>query len=105
MEEREANERVLGRVEAHRRDFVKRILTGAAFAAPVLATFSIDALTPRSAEAQGLNGGPSPTPEPSTLLLIGTGAVGMGIAAYRKAQRKKDEPSAKTDAAETEGRD
>jgi hypothetical protein len=105
MEEREVNERVLSRVEAHRRDFVKRIVAGAAFAAPVLATFSIDALTPRSAEAQGRNGGLAATPEPSTLLLIGTGAVGLGIAAYRNAQRKKNETPAKADTAESEGHD
>ena len=93
MENREVNEKVLSRVDAHRRAFVKRLVTGAAFAAPVLATFTIDALTVRSAQAQGINGTIPPTPEPSTLLLIGTGAVGLGISAYRKAQRKKSESS------------
>jgi len=84
-----ADEKVLSGVQADRRNFVKRILTGAAFAAPVLATFTIDALTVRSAQAQGGNLPPSPAPEPSTLLLMGTGAVGLGIAAYRRSQRDK----------------
>jgi hypothetical protein len=93
------NEKVLSAVQADRRGFVKRILVGAAFAAPVLATFSIDALTVRSAHAQGPNGPPSPSPEPSTLLLMGTGAVGLGIAAYRRSQRNKNE-AAKPEASE-----
>jgi len=89
MEEREVNEKVLGRVDADRRGFVKRLLAGAAFAAPVLATFTIDALAPSSAEAQCLNGCISGAPEPNTLALLGTGAIGLGIAAWRGAKRKK----------------
>lgn len=102
MDEHEVNEKVLSRVDAHRRDFVKRLLAGAAFAAPVLATFSIDALTPQEALAQNVI--PS-TPEPSTLSLIGTGAVGLGIAAYRHHKRKTDDAPADRDTAGPEGRD
>lgn len=91
MAAHDGNEKVLNGVQADRRGFVKRILAGAAFAAPVLATFSIDALTARSAQAQGGNTPPPPVPEPSTLLLLGTGAVGLGIAAYRRSQRSKKE--------------
>jgi hypothetical protein len=100
MEEREVNEKVLSRVDANRRAFVKRILAGAAFAVPVLATFTIDALAPTSAQAQCLNCTPA-TPEPSTLLLVGTGAIGLGITAYRKAKRKNDDPKAGTGADES----
>lgn len=91
MAARETDEKVLSGVQADRRGFVKRILAGAAFAVPVMATFSIDALTVRSAHAQGPNGNPPPAPEPSTLLLMGTGAVGLGIAAYRRSQSGKKE--------------
>jgi hypothetical protein len=102
MEEREVNEKVLSRVDAHRRAFVKRLLATAAFAAPVLATFSIDALTPQEALAQNII--PS-TPEPSTLSLIGTGAVGLGIAAYRNYKSKKDDTPTGTDTDGSPGRD
>ena len=93
MEEREANENVLDRVDAQRRGFVKRLLAGAAFATPVLATFAIDALTARSAQAQTCpNCTYAATPEPSTVLLMAAGAVGIGIAAHRKAKRKNQAP-------------
>lgn len=98
MGERNADEKLLGHVEAERRTFVKRLL-GSAFAAPVLATFSIDALTARSAQAQAINSLPS-TPEPSTLLLIGTGAVGLGVAAYRRSQAKTADSTGAADAPE-----
>ncbi len=96
MEERAINQKVLSRVDANRRTFVKRMLTGAAFAAPVLATFTMDALAPSSAQAQCLNC-TLDTPEPSTWLLVGTGAIGLGVAAYRKGTRKKDETEASSD--------
>jgi len=96
MRERQ-EDKVLNRVDPGRRTFVKRLLTGAAFAAPVLATFTLDALAPSSAKAQCLNC-TSDTPEPSTMMLIGTGAVGLGLVAYRKAQRSKNENETKTDA-------
>ena len=86
MEERKTNEQVLSRVAAERRGFVKRLLAGAAFAAPVLATFTMDALAPSSAQAQALN---SSAPEPGTLGLIGAGVVGLGIAAWRGSKNKK----------------
>jgi hypothetical protein len=41
----EDNHKVLDHVDPARREFLKRLLAGAAFAAPVVATFSIDALT------------------------------------------------------------
>ena len=45
---------VLEHVPAARRDFLKKLLAGAAFAAPVIATFSIDALTAEPAYAQNI---------------------------------------------------
>jgi len=41
----EDNKKVLDQIDPARREFMKRLLVGAAFAAPVVATFSIDALT------------------------------------------------------------
>lgn len=46
------NDSVLGKVDAKRRDFLKTVLA-AGFAAPVVATFSIDALAAESANAGG----------------------------------------------------
>ena len=100
MEGHEVNEKVLDRVDANRRAFVKRLLAGSAFAVPVLATFTMDALSPTAAQAQCLNC-TADTPEPSTMLLIGTGAVGLGLAAYRKAQRKSNESRADADPSES----
>jgi hypothetical protein len=100
MEEREVNEKLLSRVDANRRAFVKRMLAGAAFTAPVLATFTLDALTPSSAQAQCLNC-TSAVPEPSSEFLTAAGAVGLGIVAYRRANRKKNDVSADTDDAES----
>jgi len=47
----EDKKNVLEHVHPHRREFLKKALAGAAFAAPVIATFSIDALTANSAYA------------------------------------------------------
>jgi hypothetical protein len=92
MAKHECNDTVLNAIQADRRGFVKRIVAGTAFAAPVLATFAIDALTARSAHAEGANYFPTPTPEPSALLLMGTAAVGLGAAAYRRSKGEKSEP-------------
>jgi hypothetical protein len=43
---------ILEHVPQARREFLRRLLAGSAFAAPVFATFSIDALTATSAQAQ-----------------------------------------------------
>lgn len=97
-------ENALTALPAGRREFVKRILAVGAFAAPVVASFTIDALTARSAQAQEGNAtptptptpGPSPTPLPPSAILMGTAAVGLGINAYRNAKRgkKTDGPTA-----------
>jgi hypothetical protein len=50
MEKRDGEERLLERISANRRDFVKRILGGAAFVPPFIATFGIDSLTANAAE-------------------------------------------------------
>jgi len=51
MAEKNVNDRILERVDPSRRDLVKRVLAGATFAAPFIATFSIDGLTASSAQA------------------------------------------------------
>jgi len=89
-----ADEKILSRVEPSRKDFLKRVLGGAAFAAPVLATFSLGALTSRPAQAASANCpncAPSATPEPTSAILLGTVAVGLGVAAYRTMQGKQAE--------------
>ena len=55
--------RILNRVDASRREFVKRVLAGAAFAAPVIASFSIESLSVDPAYGQtpsGNCGSPGP---------------------------------------------
>lgn len=42
-------ERVLKHVNPARREFLRKLLAGAAFAAPVVASFSVEALTPTPA--------------------------------------------------------
>jgi len=46
-------ERILGRFDPGRREFIKKVLLGAAYAVPVVASFSMDGLTVREAIAQG----------------------------------------------------
>jgi hypothetical protein len=48
-------DKILGKVDENRRGFVKRLL-GVSFAAPVIASFSIEALSTSTANAQdGVN--------------------------------------------------
>ena len=96
MEQSDNCGKILERVDPDRRNFVKRFLAGAAFAAPVLTTFAIDALSPRSANAMQSNIPTSTTPEPSTLVLMGAGAVAIGVAAHRKAQRDRKQAQSHT---------
>jgi hypothetical protein len=44
-------DKILGRVDENRRGFVKRLL-GVSFAAPVIASFSVEALSTSTASAQ-----------------------------------------------------
>ena len=46
-----AEEKILAKVDENRRGFLKRVL-GASFAAPVIATFSMESLTVDAAHAQ-----------------------------------------------------
>jgi hypothetical protein len=52
MNEGEGRKKLIDHVDPHRRDFVRRILGGAAFVAPLIATFSIDSLTANAADEQ-----------------------------------------------------
>jgi len=88
-----ADENILSRVEPNRRGFLKRVLGSAAFAAPVLATFSLGVLTSRAEGAISPNCPncvPPPTPEPTSAILLGTAAVGLGVAAYRAARKDRE---------------
>jgi hypothetical protein len=58
MSEEELDRDVLERVGVNRRDFVKRIVLGTAFASPVIASFSMSGLSAASAAAQTSNQGP-----------------------------------------------
>jgi hypothetical protein len=55
----ESSNRIFDQLDPSRRDFVKRVLAGAAFAAPVIATFSIESLGVTAAYAQGASGSSS----------------------------------------------
>ncbi|PYM14320.1 MAG: hypothetical protein DMD81_18355 [Candidatus Rokuibacteriota bacterium] len=50
-----APEEILGSADPNRRDFLKKVLAGTTFAAPVLATFSMEGLSPEAAWAQAGN--------------------------------------------------
>jgi hypothetical protein len=45
-------DRVLDEVDPDKREFLKKVLVGTAFTAPIVASFSMDALGPREAFAQ-----------------------------------------------------
>jgi hypothetical protein len=45
MDKPDGKHKLLEQVDPHRRDFARRMLSGAAFVAPLIATFSIDGLT------------------------------------------------------------
>jgi hypothetical protein len=51
----EQEKEVLDRIDPVRRDIVKKFITGAAFAAPVIASFSMDGLTVSSALSVPVN--------------------------------------------------
>jgi hypothetical protein len=55
----ETSNHIFDNLDPSRRDFVKRVLAGAAFAAPVIATFSIESLGVTAAYAQGASGSSS----------------------------------------------
>lgn len=62
-------ERVLKYVNPGRREFLRKILAGAAFASPVIATFSVETLTPTPAYGAINVSGPvciPPVPVPTT---------------------------------------
>jgi len=50
-----APEEILGSADAGRRDFLKKVLAGTTFAAPVIASFSMEGLSPENAWANGSN--------------------------------------------------
>ena len=50
-----APEEILGSADAGRRDFLKKVLAGTTFAAPVIASFSMEGLLPENAWAQTCN--------------------------------------------------
>jgi hypothetical protein len=50
-----APEEILGSADAGRRDFLKKVLAGTTFAAPVIASFSMEGLSPENAWANGTN--------------------------------------------------
>jgi len=82
----EPNERIFHHVDPSRREFVKRVLAGAAFAAPVVASFSIETLCVSPAYAAGSSASASssssssssasPSPGPC---LADPGYVGPGL--------------------------
>lgn len=46
---------VLEQVDPEKREFLKKVLVGTAFVAPIVASFSMDGLSPNEAFAQGLS--------------------------------------------------
>jgi hypothetical protein len=55
------DDHVLARVELSRRELVRRLVVGTAFAVPVVASFDMASLSATSADALTTNGGPCPT--------------------------------------------
>lgn len=54
-----APEEILSSADASRRDFLKKVLAGTTFAAPVIASFSMEGLAPESAWASNCSNMPS----------------------------------------------
>lgn len=59
-----APEEILPSAEPNRRDFLKKVLAGTTFAAPVLASFSMEGLSPEAAWAQASNQCPNMATSP-----------------------------------------
>lgn len=59
MPEEHSSNRLLSQVAPSRRGFVKSVLAGATFAAPVIASFALENMEIRSADGQTLNGSQS----------------------------------------------
>lgn len=69
-----------------RRDFIRKLAAGTAFAAPLVASFSTSGLRFNAAEASPRSGN-AVVPEPSSIGLLAVGAA--GVAAAVGLRRKK----------------
>ena len=56
------NEDVLNSVDESRRDFLRKVIVGTAFAAPLMASFSMDGLVINAVEASCVTNMPEPGP-------------------------------------------
>ncbi len=59
----EKDDSVLDKVDPAKRSFVRKVVMGTAFVAPVVASFSIDGLTISDAQAGKVDNQTSPLPE------------------------------------------
>jgi hypothetical protein len=53
---------ILEQVDPEKRDFLKKVLAGTAFVAPIVASFSMEGLSPNEAFAQSANATAVPLP-------------------------------------------
>jgi len=49
MSKTEISEKILGKVDVNRRGFVRKVIVGSTFAAPIVTSFSMDSLSTASA--------------------------------------------------------
>jgi hypothetical protein len=88
MTEKNSNvERAIEGLDGSKRDTLRRLVTGTAFVAPVVASFAMDGLTISKAVAQSNVTGSGPTVAPSDLRLktdvAPVGALPSGLGLYR----------------------
>lgn len=94
MKERESEKKLVDHVEPNRRSFVARLLGAASFVPPLIATFSMDALTARAGEPLNCNVDEGYVgPNEFQAYLSGPGTRANGVATFTITSPSNQPPS------------